>query len=130
MPNTPSQGAQQILKNLKKKHGGARSGAGMKSGTKTKKTIEKEAAQQAIYDWVMERLDDILEGLYQRAVGCEVEKNTAQGVKIFSEPPNPEAAKILIEHAIGKPQAKIIHSGDAESPLGVLLYPTKKNVGE
>lgn len=99
---------------------------GPKKGTLWKSTMEKKAAQQAVYAWVMKRMDSILGGLYERSQGVWVEKQLPNGTtRSFKEPPNPEAAKILLEHAMGKPHAKIVHANDEDNPL---IQPSNEQV--
>lgn len=92
--------------------GGKREGAGQKLGNTWGSTKEKRAAQLHIQEFVAEHLDDILFSLLERAKGVEVVKQTKDGEKYYSEPPNAEAIKVLLEHAFGKPNAKVEHVGE------------------
>lgn len=120
--NKASQATTQVLKILKDGRGGARPGSGPKKGQKFAKTLDRETVRQEIHNWVVERLDDILGGLYQRAVGCEVEKQTQNGPKVFTEPPSPEAARVLLEHAVGKPASQLPHGIGGKSGEGTVEY--------
>lgn len=97
--------------------GGSRPGAGRPKGAQT---LLKQAMRQRIYDFVSERLDGILESMHEKARGVAIiDKKDDTGERIFDLPPDPVAAKLLIEHAIGKPpEALDITSGD--KPIAIL----------
>lgn len=84
--------------------GGARPNSGPKKGAIFKTTIKKQMIRDRIAAWVEEHLDELLQGLHTRALGCKVLKTDNKGEEVYIDyPPDPQAAKILIEHAAGKP---------------------------
>lgn len=106
------------LKNLKdgKKtngHGGARPGSGLKKGQKVAKTLVKEAEKVKVFNFVSENLTPILEALRDNAIGLKIEGDDGSGgKKVYSRAPDSQSAKILLEHAFGKPEQAISGSGE------------------
>lgn len=88
--------------------GGARPNSGRKVGSKTKKTLEKLLARDRIREFVTANLDPILEAMKEKALGVTVvDKKDPTGVRVYDLPPDPNAAKLLFEHGIGKPQENL-----------------------
>lgn len=102
---------------------------GPQEGAIYAKTIAKQAMRQRIYDFVNERLDGILESMHEKARGVAIiDKKDDTGERIFDLPPDPVAAKLLIEHAIGKPpEALDITSGGEKLGIQVSEVIAKKN---
>lgn len=86
--------------------GGKRSGAGRKRGVRNKETVLKEQTLHRAMDLVAKKRSgykELIEALWQVAVGVEVMKVDREGKEIvFSQPPDPLAAKTLLEFRFGK----------------------------
>lgn len=105
--------------------GGKRPGAGRKKG---KQSLEKEAAKKVVYDFVVENLKPILNGLLERAVGVRAIKYNKKGEEIiYSIPPDPFAGKTLLEQGVGKPPESIDHTSGGEKMNQMVIYVPKKD---
>jgi len=101
-----------------------------KKGMKWKKTLEKEALRKIVFDFVCKNMNPVLQGLLERSLGVQVRKIDSDGKeKIYDLPPDPQAAKTLIEHAIGKaPQTfEAPDGGEGDMLVGVVLFPSNKD---
>lgn len=88
--------------------GGARPNSGPQKGAIYTKTLEKRLIQERIKEFVSENLDEILFAMKDKAMGCHlIDKSDSDGERIYDLPPDPAAAKLLIEHAAGKPAQAI-----------------------
>ena len=78
--------------------------------------------REKTYAFVNEHLTHILTALLERAVGVAIiDKKDDTGEKIYDLPPDPTAAKILLEHAMGKaPESLDVTSGD--KPIAILAH--------
>lgn len=88
--------------------GGPREGSGRKVGSKNKATLE-------IKDILDECVDfkELVGKLLELANGVSVLKKTVTGMElVYQNPPDSNAAKILMEYRFGKPQQSIAHSGE------------------
>lgn len=96
-------------------------GKGPKPGAVYDKTLEKRAMREKTYAFVNEHLTHILTALLERAVGIAIiDKKDDTGEKIYDLPPDPAAAKILLEHAMGKaPESVDVTTGGAQ--LGIQI---------
>lgn len=81
--------------------GGKRPGAGRPKG---KESLEKEALRKVLQNFVAVHMAEILNGLLERARGCQAQKKDNQGKDIvYDLPPDPSASKVLLDHSMGKP---------------------------
>lgn len=116
------------MKELKKARGGARPGAGMPKGTVTKKTIEKEAARDALRQIVLEQMKPLAQRMIVSAMGighlytrdktgkftkienqAEVDRLLTTGEEdkdywIFTKDPSVQAFTDLMNRALDKPK--------------------------
>jgi hypothetical protein len=78
------------LKPLKKGRGGARPGAGMPKGTKTKATISKEQAREALRTIVLDHMDDMVSAQVANSKGIKFlvvrEKKSGKFIKRITDP--------------------------------------------
>jgi hypothetical protein len=116
-------------KELKKAKGGARPGAGMPLGYKTRKTIEKEEARAAFRQIVLNEMEELLEAQMAHAKGLKylVARHKASGkfaklteelalkiangqadeyeaIEVWSKDPSVQAFTDLMNRALDKPK--------------------------
>jgi hypothetical protein len=122
------------LKELKKGRGGARAGAGMPKGTKTKKTLDKEAAREVLRELVKASMGPLVAAQISNATGIHylVVRDKASGkflrvgsgraetlkpdeeiIEIWEKDPSVQAFTDLMNRTIDKPidQVEMAHSG-------------------
>lgn len=88
-------------------HGGAREGAGRKPGQFNKSTMEVKELLDTTVDFTK-----VAGKLYELSQGIELAKETAEGIVVYSKPPDAFASKILMEYRFGKaPQSIDVTSG-------------------
>lgn len=88
--------------------GGRQPGAGCPKGTKHKKTLEEEAMRRAIFEFAKEKLEKLLGNLENLSIK------------------DANAAKIILEQALGKPRQRTeLASEDGSS--GAIVVTWKKD---
>ncbi len=60
---------------------------------------------------IAENLPKLVETLLNIAVGIKIEKDTADGKQVYTQPPNRMAAEYLINRVLGKPAERIQTDG-------------------
>ena len=82
------------------------------------KTLITQKVRERIAARVAEQIDPILDGLINAAIGkIALEKTDTKGRVYYTDvPPDTNAARLLLEHSIGKPKETIQHQG----AIGVL----------
>jgi hypothetical protein len=85
---------------------------GIKTGGRQKGKLNKSTIDvKAMIDAVGKKhggLKVVIGKLYEMAIGIEVQDKTPLGITtVYSEPPNVNAAKILMEYRFGKPQQTV-----------------------
>lgn len=96
------------------KLGGARPGAGVKKGQVFDITLKRQEMKKILIAKVGEHLDEILEAQWDLAKGLRFQDSDGH---IYTLKPDPTAAKLLIEHAIGKPEQPLIGGDDQSNPI-------------
>ena len=81
--------------------GGPQPGSGCPKGTKHKKTLEEEALRAAIFAYAKENMDKLLGNLNLLSVK------------------DSNAAKIIIEQAVGRPRQRMEVTGENGGPLNI-----------
>ncbi len=86
---------------------------GPKKGTKYPKGIAKERMRERLRQRVEKELDPLIDAMMDKAKGIWVRETTVTGQqRVYKEPPDPQAFKLLTEHAIGKPTQPLEGSGE------------------
>jgi hypothetical protein len=77
------------------------------------KTLITQKIRERIAQSVAEKLDPILDGLINAAIGnITLEKTDSRGKVYYTDvPPDTNAARLLLEHTIGRPKETIQHQG-------------------
>lgn len=109
---------EQLKKDGRSKNGGARPNSGPVKGTMYRPALEKEALRKVIYTFVEKNSDGILEAMLDKAVGIQL-KEEGQA-RAYKQAPDPQAAKLLLEYAIGKPKESIDHTSMGEKMNSVV----------
>lgn len=76
---------------------------------------EKQIVRQVWHDFVKENLKDIMESMRDKAVGLKF--IDAEGDRVYEDKPDPVAAKLLLEHAIGRAPESLEVSGKNGGPI-------------
>ncbi len=98
--------------------GGARPNSGPTKGTKYKPTIEKEMMRERLKELVAKHWDGLIESQIDKAKGIKIEALSRDGEIYYKDPgPDTFAAKILIEHSVGKPKEQIEMTGENGNPI-------------
>jgi len=111
--------------------GGVQPGAGRPKGSLNKLTISRLEMKHAVHEYVKENINEILGALFERTKGIKVIKPSKNGEGIdeaFTLPPDSSSARLLLEHALGKPDQSVDLTSDNEKIEGVLYYPKKEDV--
>ncbi len=87
--------------------GGAREGAGRPIGKRNKATEQVKEILAKVVDFEI-----VFEKLFELTKGIKVQRMSLDGPIVYTERPDPAAAKILIEYGFGKPSQPIEHSGE------------------
>jgi len=83
---------------------------GRKSGTRNKSTVDVRDLLDNEVDFKV-----VVGKLYELTQGVEVEKETLEGDIVYSKPPDPVAAKILMEYRFGKAPQSVDVTSKGES---------------
>ena len=128
------------MKKLKHTHGGKRPGAGMPKGYKTKKTIAKEVAREAIRQTILQHADAMLAAQITHAEGLKYlvtrDKKTGkfirvgpaiasnsneETIEVWEKDPSVQAFTDLMNRAIDKPAEHVQVSGSDGGPLEIVV---------
>lgn len=90
--------------------GGKRPGAG-----RPPKRILNESPIRVAEQKIFDRLPWLVDKLMELAEGVEIQRTDRQGqTRIYSEPPDREAIKYMVDRVLGKAMQPIGHSGEID----------------
>ncbi len=95
-------------------HGGKRSGAGKKRGTKAAHTIQAETTREYFVTRVTEELEPIATAQIEAAKGIyveEIDQETGDRIRVYRRAPDIKAGEYLLNQVVGKAKETVeVHS--------------------
>ena len=95
--------------------GGKRENAGRKKGIPNKSNLQIKEILDRVVDF-----DKVAEKLFELSQGVEVQRTDSQGgTRVYTEKPDPAAARILIEYRFGKAVQPVANADDKPFEINV-----------
>ncbi len=89
--------------------GGARAGAG---APMSPRTLETQKMRELMLKQLKPRAKELFDALIDSAIGLRVVKEVDGGEEfVYSKAPDVNAARLLLEHTVGKPKETVQHQG-------------------
>jgi hypothetical protein len=102
-------------KPAKATHGGPRPNSGRPL---KETTLEKREFERAVHGLLAPELPRLIANLLKLADGVTVQEKDKDGtLDVFTQPPDREANKYLLDRLLGKPRESIEHSGSEGAPI-------------
>jgi len=85
------------------------------------KTIITQMMRERIAEKLYARINPLIDAQLNSAIGIMLKKVDSKGMPYYSEEsPNTNAAKFLVEQALGRPKESIEHSGGVKGIVGLI----------
>lgn len=103
--------------------------SGNPNGRRRKSDVNGTAIQRAEKQ-IRDRLPEVIDKMFELAMGVLVEEQTLDGKAIYQKPPDFKAAAYLIDRIMGKPTERREVSGPEGGPVPVQFFDYEQVAGE
>jgi len=114
------------MKNITSRENGKKGGRPISS-----KTLIAQKIKERIAEKLYAKIDPLIDAQIESAIGVTLLKKDSKGLAYYlQEAPSTPAAKMLLDHVIGKAQESVTHTGEIKGLVSLITELNNDNLEE